>query len=187
MFHYFAYFSAATKGALPARRPSIVEFQPESFDAFYEFFKDAIRVLVERRDVYAQAVSMYFTHATKTWERRLKSGALPTDYSQFVSFDRERLMEIFKGFMVERAQWPRFFRHYGVTPLRLTYEDAAANYFGYLDGLVEASGITPLPTCPPRRLLKQGDATNDSYTEMLRDEVLKETFARLDAASRPSA
>ncbi len=84
--------------------------------------------------------------------------------------------------MTERVQWRRFFQHYEIAPLRLAYEGAVENYPDYQNDVVAAAKIIPVHRCPPRRLVKQGDATNEAFARRLRDDVLGETYARLSGA-----
>ena len=48
-----------------------LKFRPELFDAFHKFFADAVWIYIERRDVFAHAVSIYLGETTQIWERRL--------------------------------------------------------------------------------------------------------------------
>jgi LPS sulfotransferase NodH len=170
MFHYVAYLDAAIRGALPARRPPVPDFTPERFDAFHEFFRDAIWVSIERRDVFAQAVSMYLAEATQLWEIKAASPPQPGAMRP-PPYDRERLEVYLRAFTRERAQWPQFFAHYGITPLRLTYEDAVDNYPRYLDEVFAATSLKRAPTVPERRFVKVGSVINEQYARRLRDET----------------
>lgn len=176
MFHYTPYLSAAITGEMPGRQPPIPLFKPELFDAFYNFFRDAIWVSVERQDVFAQAVSMYLAETTKLWEIRRDKAAVPAEPRLPPPYDRAKLLVYLQKFIEERAQWPRFFSHYNISPLRLTYEDAVGNYPGYLDEVFAATGLTRAEKLVERRLLKVGDATNDQYAQRLRIDTSLEPF-----------
>jgi trehalose 2-sulfotransferase len=178
MFHYTPYLSAAINGELPARQPPVPSFEPEQFDAFYNFFRDAIWVSVERRDVFAQAVSMYLAESTKLWEIRRDKAPLAAEPRPAPPYDRDKLMVYLRQFLAERAQWPRFFSHYNISPLRLMYEDAVDNYPGYLDEVFAATGLKRAEKLVERRLLKVGDATNEQYARLLRNDASLEPHGR---------
>jgi LPS sulfotransferase NodH len=182
MFHYTPYISAAIEGFALERRPPVYTFQPARFDAFYNFFRDATWVYIDRRDVFAQAVSMYFAESTQVWEIRDPAADSPADAARRVPYDRARLLRLLRNFLNERAQWQALFRQYGIAPLCLTYEDASANYPGYLNELIAATGLTPVIPLPPRRLSKVGDAKNEQFAQALRDDVLAELYTRLPPA-----
>ncbi len=185
MFHYTPYLSAAIRGELPARHPPIPTFKPELFDAFHNFFQDAIWVWVERRDVFAQAVSMYLAETTKLWEIRRDNAPPTLEARPHPPYDREKLLGYLRQFVAERAQWPHFFDHYKVSPLRLTYENAVDNYPGYLDEVFAATGLGRAGKISERRLVKVGDATNDYYAKLLREEAPQELL-RLCESDYPS-
>jgi LPS sulfotransferase NodH len=180
MFHYTCYLSAAINGTPPARCPPVVTFQPERFDAFHDFFRNATWVWITRRDIYEQAVSMYVAESLKLWEARASTPD-SVRMQERPPYDRARLLVYLEQFAAERAQWPRFFQHYQISPIRLTYEDAAANYPGYLDEVFAAAGLARAAELEERRMLKVGNATNAEYAQLLRKDTPPELYARLES------
>src|ERR1700733_2331436 len=71
MFHYTPQISQFIERNTTVGVSTCLTFKPELFDGFYNFFADAIWVYIDRRDVFAQAVSMYVAEATQIWERRI--------------------------------------------------------------------------------------------------------------------
>jgi LPS sulfotransferase NodH len=173
MFHYTPQISAFIAGNPVVKVQRFLEFKPGLFDAFHAFFRDAIWVYVERRDVFAQAVSMYLAEATALWE--IRAGPSPPRRLD-VRYDRVKLRNHLKSFLAERTQWPLLFEHYGIKPLRIEYEDAATRYPAYLDELLARAGFCVREPVPARRLFKVGTDLNHRFAEALRTDVLTELY-----------
>lgn len=178
MFHYTPRISQFIErgNTLGVRR--CLKFKPELFDGFYNFFADALWVYVDRRDVFAQAVSMYLAEATQIWEKRLgvhQNGDSPLPP---VAYDGEKLRNHLQSFLAEREQWQVFFRHYNISPLRISYEDAAAGYPHYLKGLLDRVGLEPIEAPPPRRLLKLSTGLNEELAGFLRNDIIADLYSR---------
>lgn len=170
MFHYTPHISSVIAGKVLTRKPPVFTFEPALFDAFHDFFRHALWVSIDRRDIYAQAVSIFFAEQTKIWEIRDAQQRRPEELTQAVVYDRERLVRHVRAFAAERAEWERFYAHYGITPLRLFYEDAVENYPHYLDAFFAGTGLNRISPPPGRRLHKVGDATNRQFSERLRED-----------------
>jgi LPS sulfotransferase NodH len=177
MFHYTSYIATVMAGGTVTRKRPIYEFVPEQFDPFYTFFKDSIWVYIEREDIFAQAVSMYFAETIQLWEHRpAKMDKVPE--RPRVPYDRPRLMQLVRSFAAECAGWEKFFAHYGIDPIRIRYEDTVSDYPGYLNELAAAMKLTPVQPAPPRRMLKVGDATNERFARTLRGDVKNHPILR---------
>jgi len=178
MFHYVPYISALMTGGKVTKRPPVYNFSPAQFDPFYAFFRNSIWVYIERRDLFAQAVSMYFAETTQLWEMTAGGAEKERAAQPRIPYDRVELMRYVKSFAAEAAGWQEFFTHYGVEPIRLTYEDAVTSYPAYLDGVIAAMGVTRVGPAPPRRLVKLGDTVNERYARTLRHQVLDHPILR---------
>jgi LPS sulfotransferase NodH len=168
MFHYIsaiAEFIAQNSIVGPERR---LVFKPEVCDPFYDFFKDAIWVYIERRDVVAQAVSLYLAAATQIWNLR---PGVPRRSRPEVAYDGEKIKRHLQHFVREKEQWQLFFRHYDIAPVSITYEEAAAAYPHYLRELLDRCGLQMVETPRPRRLLKVGDELNEKMANRLRNDL----------------
>ncbi len=168
MYHYTPYISRFIAGQTLTKTPPVRAFSPADCDDFQRFFKDAVWVHVRRRDVYAQAVSMYFAETTGVWESREAGAARVVT----PAYDRDRILEYLKGFIAERRQWDLFFSHYNIAPLNIDYEDAIGGYPRYLEPLLQRLGLRPARPVPPRRLFKIGDEINTGFAERLRADAL---------------
>ena len=182
MFHYTPQISSFIAGKPVTKAEKFLEFKPELFYDFYQFFRDSIWVYIERRDVFAQAVSMYCAEVTSLWEVYAGAPARTPLLRAEVAYDGVRLRKYLRQFLAERAQWQRFFDHYRIVPLRIAYEDAAARYPAYLDELLARAGVQVRPPVPERRLIKVGTGLNTAYADTLRAEVLAELYAKALAA-----
>jgi LPS sulfotransferase NodH len=196
MFHYAGKISSFIQGNSPAG-PWDHEFTPERFNAFHDFFSDAIWVYIDRRNVFAQAVSMYLAEATNVWEKllvapgvaltsgsdthsvepELSDSSLKSSGSP-VRYEGEKLKGYLKGFLAAREQWQIFFQYYKITPLRISYEDAVSCYPHYLQELLDKVGRPMVDAPPPRRMLKVGGKRNEEWAEFLRNDVIAELYSR---------
>ena len=183
MFHYTPCISSFIERNSIEGVERCLMFAPELFDAFYNFFRDAIWVYIDRRNVFAQAVSMYMAEATNKWEivtGQPKQGDASTPAG---GYEYEKLKGYLQGFLAEREQWQNFFRHYKITPIRISYEDAASDYPHYLEELLDKTGLTMVDTPPPRRMIKVGDERNEEWAEFLRNDVILELYSRVHAGT----
>jgi LPS sulfotransferase NodH len=175
MFHYLPKLSKFMSGGLITEARRGYQFSPEQVDHFHSFFLNAIWVYVERSDVFAQAVSMYLAEETNVWyrwsDRRYQDAR-----HDLVKYDAPKLKSYLMGFVVERDNWQRFFRHYQITPLRIEYGDAVERYPGYLEELFAKAGLQMIGDLPKRRVLKTGDAINERYAKRLRHDILLECY-----------
>jgi LPS sulfotransferase NodH len=172
MFHYTPRISSFIDRDSTAGVKRCLRFRPELFDGFYKFFANAIWVYVYRRDVFAQTVSMYLAEATEIWERRIGEPWAYDPQIRAIRYDRDKLKEYLEGFLAEREQWQVFFRHYNITPIRISYEEAAAGCPQYLRELLDKTGLQMVEAPWQRRLLKLGDQSNEKLTELLRNDVI---------------
>lgn len=176
MFHYVAHLSGFIAGVRVERPRPVLVFDPERFEDFHLFFRDAIWVYVERLDVFAQAVSMYLAEATDVWERLPASPDACVQSIRRIPYNREILKDYMHNFLKEREGWCNFFKYYNIDFMKITYEDAVANYPDYLFELLARVGAHVQVPYPERRMLKLGDALNDRFAAQLRDDVLTELY-----------
>ncbi len=167
MFHYTASLSRFIERGSTAGTGRCLKFVPELFDGFYNFFADAIWVYIDRRDVFAQAVSMYLAQTTKVWHKKGEP-AEATPPAPLLDCDYEKLKGHVNDFLAEKEQWQAFFRHYKITPIRIDYEDAAPGYPHYLTELLARTGLQMVDSPPPRELSKLGGELNQKMAELLR-------------------
>ena len=187
MFHYTSLISSFIERSTYQGVKNCYEFRPELFDAFHSFFANANWVYVDRRDVFAQAVSMYMAESTDVWEKLVRPQRVgvasspnrpnPVPESE-VRYDSRKLEGFLRSFLNEREQWQRLFEHYKIEPLRIAYEDADRNYPQYLNELLAATGLQSVADPPPRRMIKVGSQRNEEWAAYLRNEVIAELFSR---------
>ncbi len=76
-------------------------------------------IYLTRRDVFAQAISLWAARTTGVWH--LRDGNQVTVDEELYNFDT--LLPELKRVLRERTQWESYFSLCGITPLRLVYED----------------------------------------------------------------
>ena len=148
---------------------SAAETRP--LEAFRQCFRDAIWVSLEREDICAQAVSLWFARTTQFWHMRRRAPGLPPGYGEATRYDREALLAIIGELRAEKAGWRRFFADFAIAPLRIVYEDAVENYPSYLDPLMHLAGFAPLASIAPRPPTKIGGEKALEFAERLRADL----------------
>jgi LPS sulfotransferase NodH len=174
MFHYTPMLAAFIDRNSINGVKRCLKFDPKLFDPFYHFFEDAIWAYIDRRDIFAQAVSMYLAEATQIWQKHKNSKAAAPDTVPTVGYDYKKLRTYLHGFQAEKDQWQLFFQHYNITPVRIVYEEAVTAYPHYLKELLDRAELQMIEKLPGRNFLKLGDELNNQLAEFLRNDVLAE-------------
>jgi LPS sulfotransferase NodH len=103
-------------------------------------------VYIERRDIAAQAVSLFRAQQRNFWHRRPGQAASAPAVEEH--FDLPRLRVIMAELQAEKRSWEAWFTAQGISPLRLRYEDFETDVNAALRVLAAALGL-PLRTNPP--------------------------------------
>ena len=171
MFQHIASVASRISTQAPAEMMPDFDFAPAKSDSFVQTFPDTCWVHVERRDVFAQAVSMYFANATNVWHADLDFAARIENYNSDVPYDAEALVYWLKFVYAERVQWARFFAHYRINPFPIFYEDAVSNFPHYWDDVVSVLALKKCASPMPRRWTKLGNRRNSRFLEMMVADV----------------
>jgi trehalose 2-sulfotransferase len=188
MFHYVGVIARFIEHGSAADLQSVQQFEPAAFDHFQQFFADAIWVYVERRDVFAQAVSMCLAETTQIWEQRVSRPPKAAATGADLGYQYTRFKRYLDHFLHERRQWQLFFHHYRIDPVRIYYEDAIADHPEYLRELINRAGLQIVESPLPRRLIKLGNELNDQLATYLRNDLIIDLYARgVPATASPTA
>ena len=78
------------------------------------------------------------------------------------AFDFEEIDGLYHVARVHDAAWARWFATHGVDPLRVVYEELAADPVGVVEDVLERLGLEPAPGAgrAPMELSRQADAVN---------------------------
>ena len=141
--------AAGDQAALPART-----FGPLSF------------VHLQRRDRVAQAVSRHRAEASGTWHLGFEEAEHPVepryDFAQIGGYLAEA-----QG---ETAAWEGWFAANAITPLRVAYEDLAADPVAVAGAVLDYLGLTALhPVGSP--VQRMADATRAAWVVRFRAEA----------------
>jgi len=136
------------------------------------WFAGSTWIFIDRDDVVAQAISLYFASTTSTWRKRLGHPFEAPDYEQ-IPYDFPQIKSLMDALVAEKSHWAEFFQHYGLDPIRITYEHAVE---GFPDYLSEVFGALRLPMQPsrPRLLQKMGGAANQRLAERFREDLMRQ-------------
>lgn len=142
-------------------------------------FADPTWVRVRRRDVVAQAVSLWRARRSGEWLRPA-GGAAVTDRPAYSYVQIVRCLE---PLLAEELFWDEYFRGRGVEPLTVYYEDLIAapadTAFAVIDALQTRAGVRLVGSPADVRLLSTIDRQGDAYNDEVRARVLADT-TRLD-------
>jgi LPS sulfotransferase NodH len=86
-------------------------------------FGDVKYVHIRRLDVLAQSVSHVIAWNTKAWTSEQQAVADPAE----VAIDDAQIVRMMKVTNHENARFAAYFKHFGITPVRVTYEKLAEN------------------------------------------------------------
>lgn len=126
-------------------------------------------VWVTRRDKICQAVSLVKARQSAEWKSMSASAqrSARLDYSfHVVDVALRRIVQ-------EECAWEEYFRHAGITPITVVYEDLTRNYECTVRRLLEDLEIS-LPTeyaFPAPRLHKQADAVSEEWVERYKQDA----------------
>ncbi len=150
------------------------DFSP--FAAGYrQIFPNLRVVYLDRKDVIAQAVSLYRAAESGTWH--VPRGDTPA--KEEATLDHLNLAHIstwLETIEAEKRGWKRFFAAEGMTPMRLFYEDFATDVTKAVAAIADFLGL-PLnqEIGPEVGFQKLGDAVSEAWVERARRHVLRLT------------
>ncbi len=115
-------------------------------------------VHLRRNDLVAQAVSLVLAPQTGIWHKNADGSAreIDSDGSEPI-YDEDRIAAELQMLEVEAEGWETWFESQSISPVRLTYEDLAADPAQALTDVLEAIGRPvrlPLPDPGTARLAK---------------------------------
>ena len=96
-------------------------------------------VYMSRQNVVLQAISIVIATKSGTWLSRVKPSHQITDADYSAAEISAQMRSIFRG----RAWLELFFAGYGITPLRLSFEELTDDRAGTVDRVVKHLGLAP--------------------------------------------
>ena len=129
-------------------------------------FGDPEIIFIERRDLLAQAISMFIARETGQWtSRQEQSREEPV-------FDRDKILTIQKNIAEGNARFNRLVSAVGLDVFRVIYEDYVEDRAAILSALAGRLGVTYKGEPDPSRkkIKKQVSKTKELYHQYIRDE-----------------
>ncbi len=135
-------------------------------------------ICLERRDALGQAISDARSKQTRQFRSTAPSLAEPR-------YDRQAIRASLDARVREHARWELFFGRNDLRPLRLAYEEVAADPQAAVDAIAALFGLAPSPRIDPRALTLevQRDALSDDWRA--RFLATERDLTRLDALPLP--
>ncbi len=145
---------------------------------FYRQIFPNLRVIfLDRRDLIAQAVSLYRAAETGKWHvERGKALEEPPDDALLDTLNLKEMSWWIAQLEAEKRQWKQFFAAEKIDPFRLFYEDFALDVTKAVSAISDYLGI-PLKTeiGPDVGFQKLADKVNDAWVDRVRRHVLRMT------------
>ena len=126
-------------------------------------------IQLSRDDKVAQAVSLVRAEQTGLWHVHADgSERQRTAPPRAPVFDPDRIAQAHRTLSNEKTEWSRFFERHGIAPLRLRYEDLAANPPRVLAETLTALGLDPAHAIGVNaRTARMADATGGAWTSKM--------------------
>jgi LPS sulfotransferase NodH len=132
-------------------------------------------VYLDRRDVIAQAVSLFRAEITNHWARR-PGEKLPQAEALDDKFNLQRIEHIIENLVSEKTQWELYFKAQGRTPARLFYESFVHDTGHALRFFAQHTGLALKPEiAPDAGYEKLADRLSDAWVDRMRRHVLQMT------------
>jgi LPS sulfotransferase NodH len=138
-------------------------------------------IYLDRRDVLAQAVSLFRAVISDRWHVPVGTGLdaaqARTEWEQLNSrLDLAEILRTEKRLVEEKKSWERFFAHESISPVRVFYEDFVRDRRTELNRVGDALGV-PLDQPVPADVgfERIGDALSEAWLEAARKHVLMMT------------
>ena len=123
-------------------------------------------IFLTRRDKLRQAVSWVRARQTRQFWSLADTGSPAPE----PVYDYDKIRQSLAQFAYAEQCLERFFAHSGLAPVRVVYEDLAADYFGTLRRVVRELDGHVLPNVPLPRLRKQSDAASEAWLRRFLEE-----------------
>jgi LPS sulfotransferase NodH len=140
------------------------------FPAFAELMRGSRCILLRRRDKARQAVSYYFAAETGQWvhtdKPRRDPESLPYDCAVLRSHMR-RLVE-------QETMWLGILASLGIDHREIFFEDFVRDPRHHIDAIARDLGLATDELACRASLREQGTALNRSFSERLKDDLLRE-------------
>lgn len=178
MFHYGPRIDDSMAGRPERQAKYSMTFKPDEWEAFYRFFRNGTWIYLEREDVYSQAASMYMAKTSNFWSRQ-RGKPEEHNYSEpELEYDYAAISRIYKGFIREQENWQKFFQHFGIDPMRFSYDTITSGYPDYLQPLLVRIDLQPRVPAPQRRMIKTGGEVTKRLADRLRKDLSPEQAPR---------
>jgi LPS sulfotransferase NodH len=130
-------------------------YEEDDLAVLRSFLPEPSFVWVRREDVVAQAVSWAKAAQTGQWASFQPVQAEP-------EFDFDYIDGLYHLARVHDAAWARWFAAHGVEPIRVVYEELAADPAAVTEDVLARLGLEPTPDGgpAPMELSRQADAVN---------------------------
>jgi LPS sulfotransferase NodH len=142
---------------------------------FGEIFSNLQLVYLNRRDVFAQAVSLYRAQISGEWHRR-PGAASPTGANALPEPNISHMQIGLNELEAEKQGWQAFFASRHLTPLELVYEDFTDDVTKAIGKISAHTSISlDRPIGPDIGLEKLADALSSDWRERLQKHVFQMT------------
>ena len=137
-------------------------------DLIASMFPGIRYIWLTRLDKSRQAISNYRAVRTGQWWLLDETQSSPRAADgQETAFDPQAIASLERRLVVNDLEWQSFFLEYNIDPLKVTYEDLAADYAGTIARVVSWLGIShpDVLSIPRPRLKRQSDSQSEEWLQ----------------------
>jgi trehalose 2-sulfotransferase len=142
-------------------------------------------VFLTRRDVAAQAVSLYKATASSVFHTNVRHGEEALDRLASLTYDFDEINRWYEHIVRQESGWRKYFLEQDIVPLPVTYEEITENILDVLKRMAVFIGIPARKVAMPRATSvfeKIGDAQNIEWAQRFARE--RRLWAHPSAAVR---
>lgn len=123
-------------------------------------------VYLERKNVAAQAVSLFRAHSENVWHK--KPGDILSAKHQPLKLDVEQTLAFARDIISEKNKWEGWFSFHGIKPLRICYEDFERNVNLAIRKISLEMNLPLAENVPfDSGLKKLGDETSNEWSDVI--------------------
>lgn len=155
---------------------SFEQFVPLYFSGIFDrYLKDATFVMLTRRDVLSQAISLYIAHQSGYFHTSVSS---PDNKAkiQDVPYDAQKILDQTNMILNMQNDWEKVFVAEGISPLRINYEEISGDPATSLERILAHAGVTGHGPFSFQTKVKRVSTERNS---LMKDQFLRDMTARV--------
>ncbi len=130
-----------------------------SFPEIKELFQQSKFIFLTRKNIIAQAISMFIAEETNSWKSINEEKSL----RETVKYNQGRISEILNNLIMQNIKWLNFFKINNLDYLEVTYESVLEDSNKVCQSISKYCGFHEALLIGNSKFQKQGDELNEEY------------------------